>query len=148
MSPTIPGPPPGRRCQSAGPPGCRRMACRPGPGSLPGMVVPWLLLLLRQNGPSYGYDILARLPEVCLPDAATPTAGGLYRQLRRLEDEGFVKSEWRPSEVGPDKRYYELTSAGDQLLADWASRLAQQREVLERFLQIYEQDSSPPSPVS
>lgn len=107
------------------------------------MLTPWLLLLL-QDGPTYGYEILARLSQLDFP--AIPTAGGLYRQLRRLEEAGYVSSEWHAGDAGPDKRYYQLTPAGRNFLSYLADRLARQREALERFLAMYRHESPPTRP--
>ena len=52
---------------------------------------PALLLLLRER-PAHGYELLEQLPE--LVGGERIDMGNLYRVLRGLEDEGFVRSEW------------------------------------------------------
>jgi transcriptional regulator len=42
--------------------------------------------------------------------------GTLYPILHSLEDEGFVKSEWKVSESGRDRRYYKMTPKGRQAM--------------------------------
>ena len=51
---------------------------------------PWILLALRVR-PAHGYELKRRLDELGLG----PDAGGLYRCLQRLEDEGLVRSDSR-----------------------------------------------------
>jgi PadR family transcriptional regulator, regulatory protein PadR len=50
-----------------------------------------------------------------LAEATGLPSGTIYPILRRLEDEGFIKSHWTEVEVGPQRRkrrYYELTGEG------------------------------------
>lgn len=54
-------------------------------------------------------DALERLSH----GAVTADEKSLYRALRRFEASGLVGSTWRPSDVGPQRRYYRLTELGD-----------------------------------
>lgn len=90
---------------------------------------PCLLLLLRESG-AHGYDLLERLREFGIER----DAGGLYRTLRAMEHEGLVASWWEPSVVGPDRRCYRLTPAGETELATAAAGLSELTSVLSRFL--------------
>ena len=50
-----------------------------------------------------------------LAEATNLPSGTIYPILRRLEDEGFVKSHWMEIETGAQRRrrrYYELTGEG------------------------------------
>ena len=78
-----------------------------------------LLLLLEQ--PAHGYELLERLE----PFGFHRTdAGGLYRNLRALENDGLVHSDWRQSAAGPDRHVYEITPAGKEELHVHAKALA------------------------
>ncbi len=44
--------------------------------------------------------------------------GTLYPALHRLEEEGLVESFWQASPSGPRRRYYRLTQAGTDALAE------------------------------
>src|ERR687894_394509 len=91
---------------------------------------PCLLLLLREQ-PAHGYDLLERL----LPlGFERNDPGRLYRALRSLEDDGFVRSAWEDSDAGPDRRVYELTRAGMQELHAQAKALASTEKALAAFL--------------
>jgi len=43
--------------------------------------------------------------------------GGVYRTLRRLEEDGLVVSDWEEGEAGPQRRRYTLTADGLEVLA-------------------------------
>lgn len=94
-----------------------------------------LLLLLGQK-PAHGYELIQRLNETVFQtgeaDAAT-----VYRNLRRMDKEGLIKSHWEVGESGPGRRLYELTELGEESLKAWAKYLAQQKVKLENFLMAY-----------
>ena len=92
-----------------------------------------LLLLLRES-PAHGYELLERLRALG-HEGSDP--GGLYRSLRALEDDGFVRSAWETSESGPDRRIYELTRPGMEQLHEQAKALVATSDVLEGFLSRY-----------
>jgi poly-beta-hydroxybutyrate-responsive repressor len=96
---------------------------------------PCLLLLLREH-PAHGYELLERLQAFGF-DRSDP--GGLYRALRGLEDDGFVRSVWQRSGGGPDRRIYELTRAGMEELHAQAQSLAGTSDVLGAFIGRYEE---------
>jgi transcriptional regulator len=43
--------------------------------------------------------------------------GSLYPALQRLENQGWIESEWRPTEQNRPARYYTLTASGRKALA-------------------------------
>ena len=121
------------------------MSADPGSPALPrNFLRPCVLLLLREC-PAHGYDLLERLRAFGLTD---PDAGGLYRVLRALEDEGLVQSAWERSAFGPDRRIYALTRAGAQALHRHAKALRATAEVLEGFVSRYEEFVALPRPRS
>ena len=104
-------------------------------------VEPSLLLLLRER-PLHGYELLERIPEL---GEGRVDIGNLYRLLRRLEDEGLVRSEWSADLPGPAKRTYELTAEGRRLLDRWAEALRDAQGTIDRFLARYEASLATPS---
>jgi transcriptional regulator len=75
------------------------------------------LLILRalQQGPSHGYEVSRWVHErtdavLTLEDAA------LYQALHRLEERGWIESEWGLSENNRRAKFYELTAAGKRQL--------------------------------
>jgi PadR family transcriptional regulator len=79
--------------------------------------VPFLVLSVLGEGELYGYQIAQRIRERSGAFLA-PSEGSLYPALHRLERDGAVAADWRPSEVGPRRRYYKLTPRGRKLLAE------------------------------
>lgn len=96
---------------------------------------PCLLLLLREE-PGHGYDLLEQVRSFGF-DGSDP--GGLYRALRKLEQEGLVHSAWEPSAAGPQRRIYEITRAGMQELHDRAKSIADGQQRIASFLSRYEE---------
>jgi poly-beta-hydroxybutyrate-responsive repressor len=94
-------------------------------------VEPAVLLLLEEH-PAHGYELLDRLPEIL--EGERVDLGNLYRILRSLEEEGFVSSSWDASTPGPAKRRYELTSEGRRVLMQWVDALQIARDRLDRFV--------------
>ena len=79
------------------------------------------------NGYRYGFDIM---------DITGLPSGTVYPALRRLEDTGLVDSKWEKEGIAqrdgrPPRKYYELTSDGENALADAVKRY----RLLESFAQ-------------
>ncbi|CAN5232379.1 helix-turn-helix transcriptional regulator [soil metagenome] len=76
-----------------------------------------LVLAILAEGTSYGYAILGRVRELSDGDFEW-TDGMLYPLLHRLERQGLVDAQWRVSEEGRRRKYYEITATGRQQLAE------------------------------
>lgn len=120
------GPPRGRRCCEAAD-GTRR-------GRGQGALIEPLVLAALARAETHGYD-LARTIEELTDGTVVPDAGGMYRVLRRLEEEGVVSSEWQESESGPQRRAYRLTEDGRHLLEHWLEHLEQRRTTLDVLIE-------------
>jgi poly-beta-hydroxybutyrate-responsive repressor len=90
------------------------------------------VLLLLSRGPTHGYELLERLPEL-LGDERVDV-GNVYRALRALEEEGLVVSEWQADLPGPAKRTYTLTDEGRAALDTWLDALESLRDGLTAFV--------------
>ena len=95
-------------------------------------VEPVLLLMLKEKGHSYGYDLCQDLPRYALTDAAIERAA-LYRTLRQLEMNGYVTSNWETDDSGPARRVYALTAEGEHHLQQWGEVLGKLGEAMSRF---------------
>ncbi len=95
---------------------------------------PALLAALSVSG-GHGYD-LARAIEEMTSGEVVPDAGGLYRILRRLEEDGFGTSEWEEGDSGPQRRSYEITADGRALLAHWIVHLEERRRTLDVLIDV------------
>jgi PadR family transcriptional regulator PadR len=93
------------------------------------------LLLLLAEGPSHGYELLEQVRGLGLRGAEP---GGLYRCLRMMEKEEIVRSWWEPSQAGPARRTYRLTTAGHEALAEELRALRSVRHLLVDLLDRYE----------
>ena len=80
------------------------------------------VLALIDHEPTYGYEIVTRLART--PQLAAGE-GTVYPLLRRLRRDGLLATQWKESDAGPPRQYYELTAAGRQHLEtlhhDWAA---------------------------
>ena len=82
------------------------------------------LLILRTLalGPMHGWAVAGRIRQIS-QDVLQITQGALYPALHRLEQQGWLRAEWRKSETGRDAKYYALTRAGraqlEKELAQW-----------------------------
>jgi PadR family transcriptional regulator PadR len=85
-----------------------------------------LVLQMLSLAPAHGYAIAQRLQQISR-DTVQVNQGSLYPALHRLEQKGWLSSQWRQSETGREARFYALTRAGQKRLAvektDW-DRLA------------------------
>ena len=76
-----------------------------------GMLEYCILLLLRQQ-PAYANDIIQRLRDAEM----IVMEGTLYPLLTRLKNDGLLAYEWQESTQGPPRKYYKLTTEGQEAL--------------------------------
>ena len=100
-------------------------------------VEPSLLLFLSRND-CHGYELMERISFLGF-NREDIDIGAVYRVLRRLEKEGFVKSKWE-SGGGRRRRVYRITRQGRDLLASWIERIRERRDALNRFIEVYEEE--------
>lgn len=85
-----------------------------------------LILKILALQPLHGWAIGQRLLQVSA-DTLQVSDGSLYPALHKLEQEGWIKAEWRTSDLGRRAKFYELTRPGRKHLeresANW-ERLA------------------------
>ena len=85
-----------------------------------------LILQIVSLEPAHGYGIAQRLDQISR-SVVQVNQGSLYPALHRLEQKGWLRSEWKQPETGREAKFYSLTAAGrKQLTAEkdsWA-RLA------------------------
>lgn len=76
-----------------------------------------LVLAILSEGDSYGYAILKRVRELSGGELEW-TDGMLYPVLHRLERSGLVEARWDQAETGRRRKYYRITRAGREQLAE------------------------------
>ena len=75
-----------------------------------------LILKMLALEPMHGWSVGQRLKEVSANDLSV-SDGSVYEALHRLEQEGWIQAEWRPSENNRRAKYYSLTRPGRRQLA-------------------------------
>jgi DNA-binding PadR family transcriptional regulator/Ni2+-binding GTPase involved in maturation of urease and hydrogenase len=105
--------------------------------SLGRMLRPAILGVLA-GAPVHGYVVLQRLEELSMYRDSPPDAGGVYRMLKSMQDEGLVESTWQTGESGPAKRRYELTDTGRACLAEWEETLRAYAEQIKELVGMIE----------
>ena len=74
-----------------------------------------LILKTLTWGPAHGYTV-ARWIQQLTGDVLQVGEGSLYPALHRLQERGWITSEWRRSENNRRARFYQLTPAGRRQL--------------------------------
>jgi DNA-binding PadR family transcriptional regulator len=87
-----------------------------------------MVLQALASGHAHGFDIM---------DATGLPSGTVYPILRRLSREGLARSEWEPDAVAhdeqrPQRRYYEITPAGEALLGEAVRRYRALADIVPR----------------
>ena len=81
-----------------------------------------LIMKILDLEPQHGWAISQRL-KVVSADVLQVSDGSLYPALHKLEQEGWIKAEWKASDNNRRAKYYSLTRAGRQELkretANW-----------------------------
>ncbi|MGA8074785.1 MAG: PadR family transcriptional regulator [Candidatus Acidiferrales bacterium] len=99
-----------------------------------------VLKILETLGPLHGYG-LARRIEQTSGDLLSVNYGTLYPALLKLEQEGYITSEWGFSDNNRKAKYYKLTRAGRKQLEKEARDWEQATSILGRFLSSKAQSS-------
>jgi poly-beta-hydroxybutyrate-responsive repressor len=121
---------------------CKNMASGQGNGGCrcPGapmerFMQPCLLILLHGRT-AHGYELIQSLQEFGFSESdADP--GTVYRNLRRMEEEGTVSSRWDTGKGGPARRIYQLTPEGEKVLHQWAGHISHNIRRLTKFMEKY-----------
>ncbi len=92
-----------------------------------------VLKTLEMLGPLHGYGIARRIEQTS-GDLLSVNYGTLYPSLLKLEQEGYIDSEWGQSDNNRKAKYYRLTRAGQKQLAREAREWSQATAILARFL--------------
>jgi len=93
-----------------------------------------VLKTLDTLGPLHGYGIARRIEQVS-QDLLHLNQGTLYPALLRLEQRGWIDSQWGTSENHRRARYYSLTRAGRRQLAREAESWQRMAGMIGRVLQ-------------
>lgn len=94
------------------------------------------LLVLRTlaSEPMHGYGIATLVHERTHGELAIEDAA-LYQALHRLDRQGLVDAEWRPSDNNRRARYYRLTPGGRKRLRDEAANWRRYARAVDALLE-------------
>jgi PadR family transcriptional regulator, regulatory protein PadR len=92
-----------------------------------------VLKTLEAMGPMHGYGIARRIEQTS-GDLLSVNYGTLYPALLKLEQEGYIASEWGVSDNNRKAKFYKLTRAGRRQLEKEAREWEQATAILSRFL--------------
>src|SRR2546426_11942495 len=112
----------------------------PKPDVWQGTLALMVLKTLETIGPLHGYGIARRIEQTS-GDLLSVNYGTLYPALLKLEQEGYIASEWGVSDNNRKAKFYKLTRAGRRQLEKEAREWDQATAILARFLAPGEQRS-------
>jgi PadR family transcriptional regulator PadR len=95
------------------------------------------VLVMLHRGEAHGYNLMSGLNEFGFrPGRKDPSL--LYRALREMEQTDLVTSEWHDESLGPQRRVYKITPAGEAYLDEWIADLRRTRQEIDSLLLAYE----------
>jgi PadR family transcriptional regulator PadR len=92
-----------------------------------------VLKTLETMGPLHGYGIARRIEQIS-GQQLNIRYGTLYPALLKLEQEGYIKAEWRASENNRRAKFYRLTAAGHRRVEKETRDWQRTSDILGRFL--------------
>ncbi len=108
------------------------------PEVLQGTLDLMVLRTLETMGPQHGLGLAKRMEQIS-EGVLYLNQGTLYPALLRLEQRGWIKSEWGVSDNNRRAKYYRLTAAGRRQIAEEHSNWARTVAVMGRFLRAPEE---------
>ena len=94
-----------------------------------------VLSTLETMGPQHGFGLAKRIQQIS-GGALDLNQGTLYPALLRLEQRGWIQSQWGASDSNRRAKFYEITRKGRKQIRresdDWARTVA----IMERFVRL------------
>jgi transcriptional regulator len=84
--------------------------------------------------PLHGYGIALRIEQIS-KGVFHVNAGSLFPAFRRLEREGWIRGEWKPTENNRRAKYYLLTERGRKQLKTEAQEWGRQIAAITRIME-------------
>ena len=94
-----------------------------------------ILKALEALGPLHGYGIARRLEQIS-NEMLRLNEGTVYTALLRLQQQGWISSEWGSSENNRKAKYYSITKAGRKQLAHETKSWERIAGVVDRVLRL------------
>lgn len=93
-----------------------------------------LILKTLSLGPEHGWGVAQRIQQMSR-DLLQINQGSLYPALHRLEEQGWIESEWGVSDANRRAKFYRLTTQGRRQLAREAESWRQYAQAVHWILQ-------------
>ena len=84
--------------------------------------------------PIHGYGISVRIEQMS-KGVFRPNAGSLFLAIQRLERDGLIDGEWKPTENNRRAKYYALTQKGRKRLNSETREWGRQAAAIARILE-------------
>jgi PadR family transcriptional regulator, regulatory protein PadR len=93
-----------------------------------------ILKTLDTMGPMHGYRVARRIEQVA-ENLLRLNQGSIYPALMRLEEQGFIRTQWGVSETKRKVKFYSLTRAGAKQLGVAVANWERATALVARFLE-------------
>src|SRR5437764_3905548 len=93
-----------------------------------------VLRTLQTMGPQHGFGLAKRIQQIS-EDALSLNQGTLYPALLRLEQRGWIRSEWGVSDNNRKAKYYALTKSGRKQLLEETADWQRMSAIINRLLE-------------
>lgn len=94
-----------------------------------------VLRILSCSDSMHGYAIAERIEQLS-ENVLQVGEGSLYPALHRMDEAGWIRSEWAPSENNRRARYYQITAAGRRQLVEEEADWSRAAEAITRVLRL------------
>ena len=93
------------------------------------------LRILSAGQSMHGYAIAERIQQLS-ENALQVGEGSLYPALHRMDESGWIRSEWAPSDNNRRARYYRITASGRRQLAEEEAEWLRAADAITRVLRL------------
>ncbi|MCL4441881.1 MAG: PadR family transcriptional regulator [Firmicutes bacterium] len=107
-------------------------------GRIDKMLVPALLYFLAHK-PAHGYELIQKVNGSGFSEIEADPAT-IYRNLRRMEEDGLVISQWETEHTGPARRAYQLSPEGYRALDYCVQLITDKVARMQAFLEQYQRE--------
>jgi len=108
--------------------------------------IQFLLLLLLNEEPMHGYQLISTMEERGLVREGRFRTGSVYTILNRMEEYGLLRSSHGESDAGRTRRVYEITEEGRGHLKTGLEYMLRRKRVLDHMEDYYRRHFPEPQP--
>ncbi|HUV34150.1 MAG TPA: PadR family transcriptional regulator [Candidatus Desulfaltia sp.] len=108
--------------------------------------IQFLLLLLLNEEPMHGYQLISTMEERGLVKEGRFKTGSVYTILNRMEENGLLRSSHEESDAGRTRRIYEITGEGRGHLKTGLEYMLRRKRFLDHMEEYYRRHFPEPQP--